>query len=111
MWTRFHVRVVSLAERKVHAELRIEPSEVVQIRKLLHASFARADVECEAELMPGDATHSNPSAIPLFYNVRFPGAGPTLTNAHAHLLFLRPVRGCDGDRSVLPRERLQEVGG
>jgi hypothetical protein len=47
------VRVVSLTERKVHAKLRIEPSEVVQIRKLLHASIARADVECKAELMPG----------------------------------------------------------
>ena len=95
----------------MHAKLRIEPSEVVQIRKLLHASIARADIECKAELMPGDATNDDPSAILPFYDVGFPGAGPILTNAHAHLLLLRPVRRRDGDRPVLPCERLQEVGG
>ena len=104
------MRVVSLTEREVNAKLRIEPSEGVQIRKLLHASIARADVECKAELMPGDATNDDPSAILPFYDVRFPGAGPILTNAYADLLLLRPVRRCDGDRPVLC-ERLQEVGG
>jgi hypothetical protein len=95
----------------MHAKLRIEPSEVVQIRKLLHASIARADVECKAELMPGDATNNDPSAILPFYDVRFPGAGPIFSNAHAHLLLLRPMRRRDGDRPVLPCERQQEVGG
>jgi hypothetical protein len=95
----------------MHAKLGIEPSEVVQIRKLLRASIARADVECEAELMPGDATNNGSGAIPPFYDMGFPSAGPILTDAHAHLLLLRPMRRRDGDRPVLPCERLQKVSG
>ena len=76
----------------MHAKLRIEASEVVQVRKFLHASTARADIKRNAKLMPGGATNDDPSAILPFYEVRFPSAGPILTNAHAHLLLLRPVR-------------------
>ena len=92
MWTRFHVRVIPLTQRKMHAKLRIEASEVVQVLKFLHASTARTDIECNAKLMPGGATNDNPSAILPFYDVGFSSAGPILTNAHAHLLLLRPVR-------------------
>src|SRR5437868_8873951 len=54
-----HVRIVPLAERKPHAKLRIELSEFLQADELVLAPGAGTDVQRDAELVVGDASHDN----------------------------------------------------
>ena len=49
--TQLHVWVVAAPKRKVNAELRIEPCELVQASKLIHPSCTRSDIERYSQLM------------------------------------------------------------
>src|SRR5436309_15675878 len=49
--SRFHVRIVVLAERKAHSELRVELSEFLQADELVFTACSGADVERYAKLV------------------------------------------------------------
>jgi hypothetical protein len=53
-----------LAERKSHAELRVELGEFLQAGELVLASSPGPDVERDAELMMGDVPDDNALALP-----------------------------------------------
>src|SRR4249919_2575665 len=99
---------IALAQREVHAELRIELRELMQAGKLLICAHPRPDVERNALLMSGGASLDVAPPFLALDDTRPAGARASLAVAHARLLRHRSVRRRDGDMAVHINERAQK---